>query len=137
MAGVVVERFTGGDGRLLVLGYRWTDLRASRNGADVVLGVAPHALAGGRLDLQADAAFARAVNAGPATLLLQGGAATFVELARTVDFYPGLQAGVALLVPLEARLVGRIDLTQRVYLAAGETYCLWSVGFSLPAFSIR
>ena len=138
MAGPTVERFFGDNGaRVLLLGYRWTGLGASRNGLDAVLGVAPRPLLSRSLYVQADAAFARGVAIGPATLLLQGGVANVVELERTLEFYPGLQGGVALLVPLEARLAGRIDLTRRVYLDGNETYPFGSIGFSRPAFRVR
>ena len=138
MAGPTVERFFGDNGgRVLLLGYRWTTLGSSPNGFDAVLGVAPAALVSRSLYLQADAAFARAVPVGPATLLVQGGVANFIVLERTIEFYPGLQGGVALLVPLEARLAGRIDLTRRVYLAGKESYPFWSIAVSLPAFRVR
>jgi hypothetical protein len=40
-------------------------------------------------------------------------------------------------VPVETRLALRVDLTRRAYLAAGETYPFWSIGFSLPAVAPR
>ena len=137
MAGPVVERFYDEDSRFLVLGYRWTDLRASGLGFDGVLGVIPHALVGGSLQVQADAGLVQAVRTGPVTLLLGGGLSNFVALEQSFEFYPGLQAGLALLVPVEARLVGRVDLARHVYLAGPETYRFWSIGLSLPVLSVR
>jgi hypothetical protein len=137
MAGPVVERLFGGDTQLTVLGYRWTGLGPSGLGFDGTLGFAPQGLAAGTLIIQADAGVVQSISAGPIRLLLGGGLTHIVQLKRSFEFYPGLQARVALLVPVEARLAVRVDLTRRLYLAAGETYPFWSLGFSLPAVARR
>ena len=137
MGGPVVERLFDEDDRITVLGYRWTDLRRSGRGFDGLLGLAPRTLAAGALSVQADAGLVQALPAGPVRLLLAGGISNFVELAQSLEFYPGLYVGLAVLVPVDARPAVRVDLSRRVYLAAGGTYPLWSIGLSLPVSSRR
>ena len=137
MAGPVAERFFDQDSRFLVLGYGWCDLRPSGFGFDGVLGLVPAALPAGALLVQADASMARAVRTGPATLVIGAGVSNFVALEQSFEFHPGVRTGVALLIPLEARLVGRVDLARHLYLDGDETYRYWSIGLSLPAISVR
>ena len=137
LAGPAVQRFVNQDSRVSVLGYRRTDLRASGLGVDAAVGVVPAALRALTLALHGDIGIARAVRASRVTLLLQGGISNFIVLGHSLEFYPGLQAGTALMVPLEARLVLRLDLARRVYLASDEPYHYWSMGLSLPIMTVR
>jgi hypothetical protein len=137
MAGPLIERFSDEDSRFTVLGYRRTELRGSGRGVDAVIGVVPSALLALSLVVQGDVALVQAVRAGPVTVLLKGGVSTFVALERALEFYPGLQAGLALLVPIEARLALRVDITRHLYRTPEEPYRFWSLGLSLPAFSLR
>ncbi len=136
MRGPVVERLFDEDSRITLLGYRWTDLRRSGRGFDGMLGMDPRGIAAGALIIQADAGLVQAFPAGPVRLLLAGGITNIVGLAQSLEYYPGLHVGLAVLVPAEARLAARVDLSRRVYLASGEVYPLWSIGLTLPA-SVR
>ena len=137
MAGPIVERLFEEDNRITVLGYRWTRVGRSGRGFDGVLGVAPAGIPAGTLIVQADAGLAQAISTGPVRLLIGGGITHIVDLAQSLEFYPGLRAGLAVLVPVEARLAMRVDLSRRVYLGSGEIYPLWSIGFSLLAVARR
>jgi hypothetical protein len=137
MGGPVVERLFDEDDRITVLGYRWTDLSPSGPGFDGLLGLAPRNLVAGALTVQADAGLVQAFPAGPVRLLLAGGITNIVDLAQSLEFYPGLHLGLAVLVPAETRPAVRVDLSRRVYLSSGETYPLWSIGLSLPVSARR
>ena len=137
MGGPVIERLFDEDSRITVLGYRWTDLRRSGRGFDGMLGVDPRGIAAGALTVQADAGLVQAFRAGPVRLLLAGGITNIVDLAQSLEFYPGLHVGLAVLVPVDARPAVRVELTRRVYLASGEAYPLWSIGLSLPVSARR
>jgi hypothetical protein len=73
----------------------------------------------------------------PVRLLLAGGITNIVDLAQSLEFYPGLHLGLAVLVPAETRPAVRVDLSRRVYLSSGETYPLWSIGLGLPVSARR
>ena len=129
--GTSVERFQG-VGRLTVVSFRRTNLAAVGYGSDIALGFAPDYLGIRTLLLDLDAGFAYSVPVGPAKLLLKGGGTALVGIGALRDIYPGLQAGVAAIVPLEQRCALRLDLGRRVYLVPGDdVYRFWSVGIGL------
>jgi hypothetical protein len=48
---------------------------------------------------------------------------------------PGLQAGVAAIIPLERRCNLRLDLTRRQLFPDGGSVARWSVGFGLTVLT--
>jgi hypothetical protein len=130
--GPSVERFSDRDGgRFVTIGLRRTDLARSGSGLDVAVGLVPVALAERTLLLQVDAGFAQALPVGPATVLLKGGIGNFVALGAETELYPGVQAGVAVVIPVDRRGGLRLDLARHLYFPQGGHIALWSLGFSL------
>lgn len=129
--GPSIERFSEGEGSFVTLGFRRTDLGRSGNGVDVAVGLVPQGLGVKMLLLQVDAGFAQALPVGPATVLLKGGFGNFVALGAQTELYPGLQAGIAAVIPLERRCALRVDLTRRFYSPRDGLSARWSIGFSL------
>jgi hypothetical protein len=130
ITGISVERFYVGDGRFTAVDFRFTRLDHRRSGLDLNLGLVPVALQGGLVVLDLDFGAAQGLAIGPATLLLKGGAGTFLALGLHAEreFYPGLQAGLAALVPVQRQLALRLDLSRRVYFPAGGSFQMWSAG---------
>jgi hypothetical protein len=46
---------------------------------------------------------------------------------------PGVQWGLGLLVPLDAKSLVRVDLTRHRYISDGRSVGFWSVGFGFAA----
>jgi hypothetical protein len=137
IVGPSVERFSEGDGNFVTLGLRRTDLARSGNGVDVAVGLVPEALGARVLLLQVDAGFARALPIGPATVLLKSGMGNFLALGAQTELYPGVQAGIGLVLPLQRRLRLRVDLTRRLYFPQDGRLGLWSVSVGLDELPAR
>jgi hypothetical protein len=132
VAGVSVERFSVEDYRFFTVEYRRTNLREGTlsTGMDFTLGLEPRTLAGGTALLQVDAGIARALPVGPATLLLKGGVGNFLAVGSQMELYPGVQGGLAVILPLQKRARVRLDLTRHYYFG-DEPLALWGLGLGL------
>jgi len=134
LIGASVERFTASEGQLTAVNFRLTQLNPGRVGLDVAVGFVPSYLAAQALLLDVDAGVAYPMVAGPVRLLVKGGTASFLGVGQAVVLYPGLQAGLALAIPVERRCNLRLDVSRRLYLDPGEgTIGFWSVGIGLAA----
>jgi hypothetical protein len=137
LVGPSVERFSEGRASFVTIGLRRTDLTRSGSGVDLAVGLVPKALSARMLLLQVDAGFAQALPAGPATVLLKGGMSNFLALGAQTELYPGVQAGFAVVLPLQRRLRLRLDLTRHFYFPQGGRLELWSVGIGLAELPAR
>lgn len=134
-AGVSYERFSESDERFVTLAFRRTDLWRDGVGVDFGLGLVPEALGARIVLMEVEAGMAAARTVGPVTLLLKGGVSSFVATWAENEFYPGLDVGVAALVPLERRCSLRLDLSRHFYFPQDETFRLWSLGVGLSVRS--
>jgi hypothetical protein len=79
-----------------------------------------------------EAGLVNRVAVGPASVLLEGGAAMLVAAGlggeRYLHLVPGVHYGVGLLLPVEARAMIRADLTRHLYRVESRTTAIWSVG---------
>jgi len=85
--------------------------------------------------LQFDAGFAQALAIGPATLVLKAGVGSLLNLGQSAQVIPGLQAGVAAIIPLERRCGLRLDLTRRQVFPESGSIGLWSIGFGFTVMT--
>jgi hypothetical protein len=123
------ERDLGLGGQPVAFTYRRTEVSRGGLGLDLGVGIFPAALAARAVLLQFDAGFAQALAIGPATLVLKTGVGSLVNLGQSVQVIPGLQAGVAAIIPLERRCGLRLDLTRRQIYPQSGSIGLWSIGF--------
>ena len=136
LEGPSIDRFSRGSVRLTTVNFRKTEVTPGRSGLDVAIGFVPDYLGARTLLLHLDGGFAYAMPAGPATVLLKGGAAGFFGLGQVHDFYPGLHVGLALVMPLQARCNVRLELSRRYYYLTGEgALPVWSMGVGLAVGS--
>ena len=74
---------------------------------------------------------------GPVSLLPRGGGAAIVSVGaggeRLAHVIPGVQWGLGLLVPVDAKSLIRLDLTRHLYVSDGRSVGFWSVGFGFAA----
>jgi hypothetical protein len=129
------ERVLGLGGQAVAFTYRRTEASWHGLGVDLAVGIFPAALADRTVLLQLDAGFARTQAIGPATLVLKAGASSMMNLGQSAQIIPGLQVGVATIIPLERRSGLRLDLTRRQFLADGESVALWSIGFGFTVLT--
>ena len=129
------ERDLGLGGQPVAFTYRRTEVSRGGLGLDLGVGIFPAALAARAVLLQFDAGFAQALAIGPATLVLKAGAGSLLNLGQSAQVIPGLQAGVAAIIPLERRCALRLDLTRRQLFPDGEPVALWSLGVGLTVRS--
>jgi hypothetical protein len=131
ISGASVERYSEGDHRFIALSYRRSELGRGGVGLDFGLGLVPQELRSNVVLMGLDVGLAGARRVGSATVLLKGGVSSFISFLAENELYPGLQAGIALLVPLERRCALRLDLARHVYFPQGGTFQLWSLGIGL------
>jgi hypothetical protein len=129
------ERVLGLGGQAVAFTYRRTEASRHGLGVDLAVGIFPAALAYRTLLLQFDAGFARTQAIGPAALVLKAGVASLTYLGQSAQIIPGLQAGVATIIPLDRRGGLRLDLTRRQFFADGESVALWSIGFGFTVLT--
>jgi hypothetical protein len=129
------ERDLGLGGQPVAFTYRRTEVSRGGLGLDLGVGIFPAALAARAVLLQFDAGFAQALAIGPATLVLKAGTGSLLNLGQSAQVIPGLQAGVAAIIPLERRCAFRLDLTRRQLFPDGEPVALWSLGVGLTVRS--
>ena len=133
--GASVERILGLGGQAVAFTYRRTEASRHGLGVDLAVGIFPAALGFRTVLLQVDAGFARTQAIGPAALVLKAGVGSLMDLGQSAQIIPGLQAGVATIIPLERRGGLRLDLTRRQLFADGESVALWSIGFGLTVLT--
>jgi hypothetical protein len=131
------ERILGSGGGNLALSYRRTELSRRGFGLDLGIGLFPAALGFRTVRLQVDAGFAATQAIGPAALVLKAGVGSLMDLGQLTQLIPGLQVGVAAIIPLERRCAFRLDLTRRQLFPDGEPVGLWSLGVGLTVRSSR
>jgi hypothetical protein len=129
------ERILGLGGQATAFTYRRTEVSRRGVGLDLGVGIFPAALAYRTARLQVDAGFAETQAIGPAALVLKAGVGSLLDLGPSPQIVPGLQAGVAAIIPLERRCAFRLDLTRRQFFPDGESVALWSLGVGLTVRS--
>jgi hypothetical protein len=110
--------------------YRATDYRGGTPGIDLGVGMVPATLASGVVVLTPEAGLAAGVEGRPVVLLFRAGASGYLWAGREeARIVPGIQAGAALVVPLDRRSALRFDLSRRHYFDRnGRTRSFWSMG---------
>jgi hypothetical protein len=129
------ERILGSGGQAVAFTYRRTEVSRGGVGLDLAIGIFPVALGYRTVLLQVDAGFAATQALGPAALVLKAGVGSLMGLGLSTQLIPGLQAGVAAIIPLERRCALRLDLTRRQLFPDGEPAALWSLGVGLTVRS--
>ena len=129
------ERILGLGGEATAFTYRRTEMSRRGVGVDLGVGIFPAALAYRTVLLQSDAGFARTQAIGPAALVLKVGVTSLTYLGQSAQLIPGLQAGVAAIIPLERRGGLRLDLTRRQLFPDGGSVALWSLGVGLTVMT--
>jgi hypothetical protein len=129
------ERILGSGGQAVAFTYRRTEVSERGFGLDLAIGIFPAALGYRTVRLQVDAGFAATQAIGPAALVLKAGVGSLMDLGLSTQLIPGLQAGVAAIIPLERRCALRLDLTRRQLFPDGEPVALWSLGVGLTVRS--
>jgi hypothetical protein len=136
LSGASVERYFQGDQSFIAVSYRRTELERGGVGLDFGLGLVPQELRSNVVLMGLDVGLAGARRLGPATVMLKGGVSSFVTFWAENELYPGLQAGIAAVVPLERRCGLRLDLARHVYFPARGTFQLWSIGIGLTVHPV-
>ena len=129
------ERILGLSGDAVAFTYRRTEVSRRGSGLDLAIGLFPAALGMRTVRLQVDAGFAATQTIGPAALVLKAGVGSLMDLGLLTQLIPGLQAGVAAIIPLERRCALRLDLTRRQLFPDGTPVALWSLGVGLTVRS--
>jgi hypothetical protein len=133
--GASFERVLGRGEPAVAFTYRRTEASRGGLGVDLGVGIFPAALAVRTVLLQFDGGFAYTQAIGPAALVLKAGAGSLMAVGPSARIIPGLQAGVAAIIPLERRCALRLDLTRRELFPDGEPVALWSLGVGLTVRS--
>jgi hypothetical protein len=129
------ERILGSGGQAVAFTYRRTEVSQRGLGLDLAVGFFPAALGFRTLRLQVDAGFGATQAIGPASLVLKAGVGNLMDIGLSTQLIPGLQAGVAAIIPLERRCAFRLDLTRRQLFPDGAPVALWSLGVGLTVRS--
>jgi hypothetical protein len=132
-----VERVLGAAGQAVAFTYRRTEASRLGLGIDLAVGIFPAALAVRTVRLMVDAGFARTQRLGPAALILKAGVGTRLDVGPAPEIIPGIQAGIAAIVPLERNAGLRIDLTRRVLFPDGPAVSQWSLGVGISVLWLR
>jgi hypothetical protein len=133
--GASVERLLGLGGEAVAFTYRRTEASRHGLGVDLALGIFPAALAYRTVLLQVDAGLAKTQVIGPAALVLKAGVGSLMNVGQSAQIIPGLQVGVATIIPLERRGSLRLDLTRRLLFGDGGSVALWSLGVGLTVMT--
>jgi hypothetical protein len=113
----------------LVFSYRATQYRPRGPGLDLGVGIMTRWLASGVLAGMLDIGAAQATTMGSSLLFLRGGAGALVLAGEGYGgLLPALQAGLALVIPLDSRAALRLDLGEHFYLIDRELEPRWSAG---------
>ena len=140
LRGMTFDHWDGAGGAALLRPtLRATNLTRGSLGSDFALVMFPDGISLRPLvvtvGLQAGLAYRVAV--GPVSLLPKGGGAAIVVAGsggeQLLHIIPGVQWGLGLLVPVDARSLLRADLTWHLYTSNSRTVGFWSVGFGFAA----
>ena len=140
LRGITFDHWDGAGGAAFLRPtLRATNLTRGPLGSDFALVMFPDGISFRPLvvtvGLQAGLAYRVAV--GPISLLPKGGGAAIVVAApggeQRLHIVPGLQWGLGLLVPVDAKSLVRLDLTRHLYTSDGRRTGFWSVGFGFAA----
>ncbi|MGH7580500.1 MAG: hypothetical protein ACREM9_10045 [Gemmatimonadales bacterium] len=134
LVGMTFDRWEGSAGpALLRPTVRFTEFRGPL-GADFAIAFFPDgfSLRPPLITTGLEAGLVDRIAVGPASVLLEGGAAAIVAAGIGGEEYlrvvPGVHYGLGLLVPVEAKALIRADLTRHLYRVEGRTVGIWSVG---------
>lgn len=131
------ERVLGQPGHAAAFTYRRTEASRRGLGIDMAVGLFPAALAVRTVRLQVDAGFAWTQALGLAALVLKAGVGSRLDVGPSPELIPGLQAGIAAVIPLERRCGLRLDLTRRQLFPDGGSVAQWSFGVGLTLLPLR
>jgi hypothetical protein len=137
LEGGSVERYLRQPGHAVAFTYRRTEVSRHGFGIDLAVGIFPAALAGRTARLQVDAGFARTQALGPARLVLKAGMGSRLDVGPSPEFIPGLQAGIAAVIPLEGGAGLRVDLTRRQLFPDGGSVVQWSIAVGITILPLR
>lgn len=129
------ERVLGAPGHAAAFTYRRTEASRQGFGLDLGIGLFPAALVVRTVRLHVDAGFALTQAIGPAALVLKAGAGSLMDLGLSTQLIPGLQAGVAAIIPLQRGCGLRVDLTRRQLFPDGESVARWSIGVGVTVLT--
>jgi len=140
LRGITFDHWDGAGGAALLRPtLRATNLTRGPLGSDFALVMFPDGISIRPLlvtaGLQAGLAYRIAI--GPVSLLPRGGGAAIVAAGgggeQLLHIVPGVQWGLGLLVPVDAKSLIRADLTRHLYTSNGRSVGFWSVGFGFAA----
>ncbi len=135
IVGPSVQRFSEGDSRFVTAGVRWSALSRRGTGVDAVMALVPEAVGPLGVTLQLDVGFAQALRVAPATLMLEGGVSNFLVAGSNNVLLPGVQAGIAVILPLQRRCGLRLDAGRHYYFPQEGSFGLGSVGIGLAVLT--
>jgi hypothetical protein len=140
LRGITFDHWDGAGGAAFLRPtLRATNLTRGPLGSDFALVVFPDGISFRppivTVGLQAGLAYRIAV--GPVSLLPRGGGAAIVVAGvggeQMLHIVPGVQWGLGLLVPVDAKSLVRADVTRHLYVSDGRRVGFWSVGFGFAA----
>jgi hypothetical protein len=140
LRGITFDHWDGARGAaFLKPTLRATNLTRGPLGSDFALVMFPEGISFRppiiTVGLQAGLAYRLAV--GPVSLLPRGGGAAIVVAGvggeQMLHIVPGVQWGLGLLVPVDAKSLVRADVTRHLYVSDGRRVGFWSVGFGFAA----
>jgi hypothetical protein len=140
LRGITFDHWDGAGGAALLRPtLRATNLIRGPLGSDFALVMFPDgiSLRPPVVTVGLQAGLARRVAVGPVSLLPRGGGAAIIVSGagreQMLHVIPGVQWGLGLLVPVDAKSLVRFDLTRHLYTSNGFTVGFWSVGFGFAA----
>jgi hypothetical protein len=140
LRGITFDHWDGAGGAaFLKPTLRATNLIRGPLGSDFALVMFPEGISIRPVVVSAglQAGLAYRIGIGPVSLLPRGGGAAIVVAAgggeRLLHVIPGVQGGVGLLIPLDAKTQLRADLTRHLYVSDSRSVGFWSVGVGLVA----
>jgi hypothetical protein len=140
LRGITFDHWDGAGGAaFLKPTLRATNLTRGSLGSDFALVMFPEGISLRPLVLSAglQAGLTYRVAVGPVSLLPRGGGAAIVVAApsgeQRLHIIPGVQWGLGLLVPVDAKSLLRADVTRHLYVSDGRRVGFWSVGFGFAA----
>jgi hypothetical protein len=122
----------------VVFSYRASQFRPRSPGVDLGIGVFPRYLASGLVAVTLDLGLAQGTRLGRSVLFIRGGGGALLLAGQGYGgVAPALQAGLALVLPLDRTTALRLDLGQHWYLIDREAERRWSVGIGFAVLPKR